>query len=152
MQKPDRNTTEPTWSELNREKTRAQKNPAWSGRTEQQQQDRVYMKAKARKRDKQVKEYTRSITKKHRIPTDTQKRAAEYNYRTTTGVHPLRTKAQARGYIEGYTDGLNELDRGKKIRTIDETAQLMEKRFDEDRGGEDRTRFDQTAPKIEAPY
>lgn len=81
-----------------------------------------------------------------------QKRAAEYNYRTTTGVHPLRTKAQARGYIEGYTDGLNELDRGEKIRTIEETAQLMEKRFDEDRGGEDRLKFDQQAPRYEEPY
>lgn len=150
MQKPERNTTEPTRSELNRMRTRCQKNPARDVLTEEQQNEEVYMKAKAHKRNKQVKEYTRSITKKHRTPTYNQIRAAKYNYREVTGVHPIRTKAQARGYIEGYTDGLNEADRGEpKIRTIEDTAKQMEKRFDEARGGEDRTRFDQTAPRYD---
>ena len=90
-------------------------------------------------------------TAQYRKPTHRQTEAAVYNYRTTVGEKPVRTREDAKGYIEGYTQGLNELDKGKKIRTTKEVAKLMEKRYNEDRGGEDRTRYDQQAPTYNTP-
>jgi hypothetical protein len=82
-------------------------------------------------------------TVQYRRPTNNQVEAAQYNYRTATGEKQKRTKEEARGYIEGYTDGLNDDTKKKKTRAPRETAKLMEKRYNEDRGGEDRTRYDQ---------
>lgn len=94
-------------------------------------------------------------TVQYRKPTRNQTQAAVYNYRTTVGEKPARTREEAKGYIEGYTDGLNECERAEKtgkIRTPKETAKLMEKRYSQDRGGEDRIQFDQQAPTYDAPY
>lgn len=84
--------------------------------------------------------------KRQRQPTDNQVQAAQYNYRTSTGEKETRTREEAKGYIEGYTDGLNELDKGEKTRTTEETAQMMEKRYDQDKGGEDRNRYKKQNP------
>lgn len=72
----------------------------------------------------------------YRKPTNKQVQAAQYNYRTSTGEKETRTMEEAKGYIEGYAEGLNDCERAEKTgkrRTPKETAKLMEKRFDEDR-------------------
>lgn len=95
---------------------------------------------KIRKDKKGTDEATAKARLMHnRTPTKEQRRAAQYNYRTTTGEREHRTTEETKEYIRGYTQAMQEAGEN---RTPQKTAAKMQQRREEDQDTPERTEYD----------